>query len=130
MKHLSTFIHSLDLVRARPLPGRLLEQPAHTLDVVFGVDGEDLCIYLADERERPTARDLPDGQTGDPRAGEPISGRLTLALPAGTYDAMLFDPKIGLYSPAITLPSDGLPLRIALPAFVHDLVIRIRRASA
>jgi hypothetical protein len=129
MKHLSAFIHSLDLVRARPLPGRLLELPAHTLEVVFGLDGEDLCLYLADERELPSASGLPEGQVGDPDAGQPLTGHVALIVPPGAYEASLFDPKTGLYSPALTLHSDGSPVRIALPAFVHDLVVRIRHTS-
>jgi hypothetical protein len=61
--YLSRFIHSFDLARARPLPGVVLEQPAHTLEVVFGVEREDIAIYLADERELRSAR----GMGGDAR---------------------------------------------------------------
>ena len=42
MKHLSEFIHSLDLVRARPLPGMATALPAHAMEAVFGVPGEDI----------------------------------------------------------------------------------------
>ena len=128
MKHLSTFIHSLDLVRARPLPGLLSEQPAHTLEVNFGVEGEDYCVYLADERELPSARNLPEGQGGDPQAGQPLSGHITLSLPAGHYTAARFDPKTGLYSPALLVQAGGTGTRLSVPAFVHDVVIRITRA--
>src|SRR6185436_17268270 len=50
-KILSEFIHSLDLVRARPLPDLVQATPPDTLEVVFGIPDEDICIYLADERE-------------------------------------------------------------------------------
>jgi hypothetical protein len=128
-KHLSTFIHSLDLVRARPLPERLLEQPAHTLDVVFGVAGEDECIYLADERELASARDLPAGEAGAPGAGQALSGHVALTLSPGTYEAASFDPETGLYSPGVTVRSEGGAVRLAVPRFVDDVVVRVRRVG-
>lgn len=126
-KILSDFIHALDLVRARPLPGLVKVQPAHTLDVVFGVAGEDMVIYLADERELAAARGLPDGDAIDRGAGQPITGELVVALPAGAYLAACFDPQTGLYSPAIPL-TGGVDAHLILPRFVHDLVVRIKRA--
>ena len=125
MKHLATFIHSFDLAQARPLLG-ITSAPAHTLDVTFGVEGEDLCVYLADERELPAARDLPDGATGDPNAGAPINGTLVLKLAAAAYRVTYFDPSRGLYSPATTIQG-GDQSEIALPEFVHDLAIRLTR---
>ena len=35
MKYLSEFVHSLDLVQARPLPNVVKAQPAHTVETVF-----------------------------------------------------------------------------------------------
>src|SRR5207249_3373507 len=61
IKYLSEFVHSVDLANARPIIGLLKEQPAHALEVVFGVAGKDYCIYLADERELAAARGLSDG---------------------------------------------------------------------
>jgi len=52
---------------------------------VFGIEGEDYCIYLADERELAAARGLPDGDQLDRGAGQPITGHIRLSLPAGAY---------------------------------------------
>ena len=115
MKHLSEFIHSLDLVRARPLAGWLASQPEHILDCVMAVEGEDYCIYLADERE-----------LDEPGCGEAMRGALTFDLPAGPYEVACFLPASGAYS--VWLPLEGKPgARLELPEFRHDLVVRIRR---
>jgi hypothetical protein len=117
MKHLSEFIHSLDLVNARPAVGRLAEQPAHTVEAVLAVEGEDYCIYLADERE-----------LHEPGAGQPMDGRIALDLPPGKYRAACYSPTTGLYSPSLTL--EGAPdTRLALPEFRHDIVVRIRQGE-
>ena len=129
MKHLSEFIHSFDLVQARPLSDVVEAAPPSTLAMAFGVADEELCVYLADERELPAARDLPDGQEGDPKAGSPIEGTIILNLPEGTYRVSCLDPKTGLYSPALTIQGSQ-QTRLALPLFVHDLVIRLTRISA
>lgn len=128
MKVLSEFIHSFDLVRARPLNNLVQEAPPVVLEVAFGIAEEDFCIYLADDRELPACRDLPDGQEVDPEAGSPIGGTLVLNLPAIVYRVTCFDPKTGLYSPGITVQG-GAQTRLALPSFVHDLVIRLTRTS-
>jgi hypothetical protein len=118
MRHLSEFIHSLDLVRARPAPGWLKEQPAHTLECVMAVAGEDYCVYLADEREI----DAPD-------YGDLIRGALACDLPAGHYEVACYLPETGAYS--VWLPLAGGPgVRLMLPEFRHDLVVRIRRVKA
>lgn len=129
MKVLSEFIHSLDLARAHPLVGLLQEQPPHTLEVAFGIEGEDYAIYLADERELPAARGLPDGDKMDPGAGRPLGGHITLDLPDGVYQVACFDPKTGLYSPAIQIRG-GRSIRLAAPTFVHDLMLRLTRSSS
>jgi hypothetical protein len=127
MKHLSTFIHSLDLARARPLPEVIQSTPPHTVAAAFGVPGKQFGVYLADERELPAARDLPAGVTPDPAVGAPIAGALVLDLPAGDWTAHCFDPKNGCSSPAVSIQG-GAQSRIALPPFVHDLVVRIEPA--
>jgi uncharacterized protein DUF6298 len=127
-KILSEFIHSLDLVRARPLPGLVAEMPPHSLDVAFGIAGEDVAIYLADERELAAARDLPGGDNLDRGAGQPITGRLRLTLPHGAYRVAHLDPQTGLQTPASPLEAGLGPTTIAVPAFIHDLLIRITRA--
>ena len=127
MKHLSTFIHSFDLARSRPLPELVTAAPEHALEVAYGVAGEDLCVYLADERELASARGLEDDLV-DRGAGQPISGRLELDLPAGRYTVSAFDPRTGLSSPGIEL-AGGAGARLELPTFVHDLALRITRAG-
>jgi hypothetical protein len=118
IKHLSEFIHSIDLVRARPLRGWLTAQPEHTLECVLAVEGveaEDYSIYLADERELEEAGH-----------GDLIRGAITFNLPAGQYEAGCYLPTTGAYS--IWLPIDGGPnTQVRLPDFRDDLVVRIRR---
>ena len=110
------------------MAGILKEQPPHTLEVLFGIEGQDYCIYLADERELATARGLPDGDNIDRGAGQPISGHVKLDLPAGDYQAACFDPQTGLYSPAIQVPVAGSGSRLTVPTFAHDLVMRVTRS--
>lgn len=115
MKHLSDFVHSFDLVRTLPVYGLLKAQPEHTLDVVAGIPAEKYAIYLADEREL------------DQDEGQPIQGSLQLDLPAGKYLLSCFDPKTGVYSPALAV-TGGDDLQFSLPSFTHDLVVVISRA--
>lgn len=113
MKHLSRFVHSLDLPRTAPRRDLLKEQPPHTCASVLAVADTGLCIYLADERERD-----------QPGAGEPITGHVTLDLPNGKYRVAHFAPATGLYSP--WLPVEGGPgTHLLLEAFEHDIVVRI-----
>ncbi|MFA6110256.1 MAG: DUF6298 domain-containing protein [Candidatus Latescibacterota bacterium] len=114
-KHLSGFIHGLDLVRSRPLPGLVTQLPDHVLDAAFGVPGEEVAIYLADERE-----------LDEPGAGTPIHGKLTLDLAPGLYLVSCFSPETGLWSPGLSVPG-GPATTIDLPAFTHDLVVRATR---
>ncbi len=116
MRYLSEFIHSLDLVRGRPLPGTVTALPAHTMEAVFGVPGEDICLYLADERE-----------LDEEGVGQPIAGELSLDLPAAEYRVAAYDPKTGVYSP-YTRFQGGRGVRLEVPAFTHDLLIRIEKA--
>ncbi len=117
MKHLSDFVHSVDLARATPLRNRLKEQPPHTCASIFAVEKEDYCIYLADERE-----------LDDPGAGQTINGAIALALPEGLYRATTFSPVTGLYSPWVHV-AGGVDTRFLVPDFSHDLVLRIASAS-
>ncbi|MDQ1256089.1 MAG: hypothetical protein QG656_685 [Candidatus Hydrogenedentes bacterium] len=115
MGYLSRFIHTLDLVHARPLRGWLDAQPPHTCESVLAVDGEDYGIYLADERELT-----------EPGAGAPLAGPLAFTLPEGQFQVAAFSPATGEYSPWWTVA--GGAVRIETPPFEHDLVIRVRRA--
>ena len=123
MGYLSAFIHSLDLVRARPLSGFLTSQPENTLEAVFCVEGEDICIYLADERELPAARGLTDVTPG---AGRPISGEIAFDLPEGSYEVASYDPKTGQYSQGMNI-AGGEGTHLSVASFVHDTVIRVQR---
>ena len=117
MGHLSQFVHSLDLVRARPLSEEWLrQQPEHTVASVLAVEEEEYCIYLADGREREEAN-----------CGEPIEGVLEITLPDGDFTVCTYAPNTGLYSPA--LPISGGARMLYLPVFRHDILIRIRRAA-
>lgn len=115
MKFLSEFIHSIDLVNAKPAADWLIEKPMHTLDAVLAVDAQDYCIYLADERELE-----------DPEAGAPLSGTLRFNLNQGRYSIACFSPVTGTYSPAIQVEG-GREVCLSLPEFTHDLVVRIRK---
>ncbi|UVI33033.1 glycoside hydrolase family 5 protein [Paenibacillus spongiae] len=112
MRNLSAFVHSIDLLNARPLSSLVTRAPEHVLEIVFGVEGKDIAIYLADERE------LNEG-TGEPVRG----GKLALALPQSEYSAVFYSPVSGLYSPAVTVRGGDLVLD--LPEFQHDVLVRL-----
>ena len=112
--HLSSFVHALDLARARPLQDFLLAQPAHTVVSTLAIEGEDYAIYLADDRERE-----------DPGCGEKITGDLELELPSGRYRISCYAPETGGHSPALDLA--GGHQSISVPSFHHDIVVRIKR---
>ena len=115
MKHLSEYIHSVDLVSARPATHVVREHPDHTLPSVLAVEGEDYTIYLPDCRE-----------WGESGAGETIRGELVCDFPAGDYEAACYAPVTGLYSACSPLRG-GRSTRLLVPPFTHDLVFRIRR---
>ena len=127
MKHLSALIHSFDLSRSKPLPELVTAHPEHTLEVVYSVPGEDICVYLADERELAVARGLEDDLV-DRGAGRPISGWVVIDLPEGRFLVSSFDPKTGLSSPATELEG-GAGARVKVSPFVHDLALRITRTE-
>ncbi|MCX6359494.1 MAG: cellulase family glycosylhydrolase [Armatimonadetes bacterium] len=117
-RHLSRFIHGLDLVAARPLRGIVTSAPEQTVEAAFGVAGSDISVYVADERE-----------LGEPGAGEPIRGALTLSLPDGSYSASCLSPEAGQWSPAVTV-AGGNATTVALPEFRHDILVRVRATIA
>ncbi len=124
--YLAKFIHSFDLIRARPLTGLLKAQPLYTLESAFGIRGEDYCIYLADERELEAARDLPQNHPLAHGPGQPISGYITLDLPDGVYNVVYYDPQTGLYASSSAIQG-AADRTLALPTFEQDMVVRIRR---
>ena len=113
MKHLSEFVHSIDLAHAHPLSNVVTNLPEHICESVFGVEGEDYCIYMADEREIDA-----------PGYGTPIAGRVGISIPVGEYRVSLYSPASGLYSPILQIT--GGKITLDLPPFEHDLCIRIR----
>ena len=116
MAHLSTFVHSIDLSRARPLEGWVKGHPDECLVSVLAAPGEDYCVYLADRRELT-----------DPGSGDPIEGSLLLDFPEGAFEASCFSPETGVYSPSV--PIDGGDGReIKLPAFRNDIAVRLKKA--
>ena len=115
MQHLSTYIHSVDLIRATPALHVVREHPEHTLPAVLAVEGKDYSIYLADKREE-----------SDRDAGEMLSGEVACDLPEGDYQIACYAPVTGLYSPWLPLHG-GQDTRVATPPFSHDLVLRIRK---
>lgn len=116
MGHLSQFIHSVDLARARPLRDWLRATPDDTIESALAVEGEDYCIYLADGRELDQ-----DGW------GEEICGSVEMDLPDGEYRVSCYGPATGMYSPNVRV-AGGRGTSLELPVFQHDLVVRIRRA--
>ena len=125
MKHLSAFVHSLDLVHARPIPDLVAQHPEFVLPIAFGVSGSDYSIYLPDERELIAARDLEDTSLVSPDVGSSIDGFIVMSLPPGNYRVSCYDPQTGLYSPSIRL-AGGPYATVDLPEFRHDIVVRIR----
>ena len=113
--HLSKFVHSLDLVRARPVGAWLIDKPAGLLECTLALEGEEYAIYLADACE-------PDA----PGWGTPRSGEIACALPAGNYLIRIFSPATGLYSPGIQVPG-GATAKLTLPEFHHDIALRLTR---
>jgi hypothetical protein len=106
----------MDLVRSRPLPGLVAAATEYTLDAAYGIPGERILVYLADERELGTAG-----------AGDWIEGTVILTAPPGTYRVAAFSPETGEWSPAVRVTSDGR-MAIDVPRFRHDLLLDVTRA--
>jgi len=112
-KHLSEFVHSLDLIRSRPLRNFLSDQPDNTVSSVMGVSGEEYVIYLADGREK-----------GNPDLGSPLSGNIQVYLPENDYLVRSYSPTTGQYSSDTVHHFSG-DASLELPTFEHDVVLRI-----
>jgi hypothetical protein len=112
----SEFMHKVDFVHARPLADWLIDKPEHVVDVVLAKPGEDYVAYLADSREVKEAA-----------AGAPISGQVSFRLPAGAYRASLFSPVSGKTTDAGQLKGGNEQVVLPLPAFEHDMVLRVTR---
>lgn len=116
IKHLSEFFHSFDFVNAELQPKLFEEKPRHTVAAALGREGEDYIVYLADRRE-----------VTNPVAGESIEGAIALTLPEGSYEARLFSPTTGVYSPPTVVFGGKLAAQLELPTFQHDIALRIKR---
>ena len=115
IKHLSDYIHSIDLVNAKPMPNLVKAQPENSFVCTFGVEGQDYNIYLADDRELDEAG-----------AGELIKGQLIFDLPQDDYKISFYSPVAGSYDSQFPI-AGGKDITISVPAFEHDLVVRIKR---
>ena len=93
-----------------PLTNWLQDKPAGTVESVLGIEGEEYVVYLADARE-----------ITDTAANSPNPAVLKLPLPGGRYEARLYSPSRGGYSPAIWIQSTGM-VEIDLPSFKEDIV--------
>ncbi|HTM52920.1 MAG TPA: DUF4038 domain-containing protein [Pirellulales bacterium] len=118
MKHLSEFIHSLDVIHAQPLADFVHEKPQELLAVTLALPGKSYVCYLADRRE-----------VTDPRYGEAISGELKFELPAGEYRARFYSPRSGERSPAVRVKGPASDVTLELPPFEHDIVLMVERAE-
>jgi len=114
MKHLSEFVHSLDLIRARPMPEMVKRAPDSVVASVLAVEGKDYAIYLADAREAT-----------DKESGGEIRSELNVELPAGKWRITFLDPVTGKASGSAV--ADGGLATISLPPFHHDLALRIQK---
>jgi hypothetical protein len=113
MQHLSEYVKSIDVIRARPLESFLTAQPAGTVGSALAVEGEEYHIYLADGRE-----------FSDPGAGGPVVGKIGFRLPEGGYRVTCFSPATGESSTPTELRG-GADVTLPLKPFTHDVVVCI-----
>ncbi len=114
--HLSEFVHARDLVHAKLAPKWIERTPPSLVSAALEFDGREWVAYLADARE-----------VTDAAAGEPIAGDVAFRLPQGRYRATLISPTTGGESPATGLQGGSDPVSVDLPAFRHDVVLRVVR---
>ena len=88
MQHLSEFMAGLDFMHSKPAPDWITAKPDHLVTSALSIGNQDYSAYLADSRE-----------VTDSSAGDPISGKVGLALPTGKFSVRLYSPVTGQYSP-------------------------------
>lgn len=115
MQHLSEFIHSFDVIHARPMPDWISANFGSVVVSALGVEGTDYIAYIGDSRE-----------AGDPQAGAELGGEVSLALPPGRFAVTLYSPVTGLYSPAWSVDG-GRKNTLQVAPFRHDVAIRAVR---
>ena len=108
-KNLQSYVDGMDLINGAPMKDALGGCPDYILPSVYGSKDE-YNIYLADCRERE-----------EEGCGDAISN-LELELPEGEYDACLYSPASGQFSPIVRIKD-----RIKLPEFTHDIAIKLSR---
>ena len=112
-RHLSSFVHNIDLISAKPAPHLVSYCPENVCHSVL-FTGTECFAYLADDRELDNAN-----------YGSPISGTLAVDLPHGAYTARLLSPVSGMWSPVLRLATNGGVLQFDVE-FTHDLLVHIR----
>jgi hypothetical protein len=115
MRHLSEFMASVDFVHSKLAPGWITEKPDHLVASALSVGDRDFSAYLADGRE-----------VTDSSAGDPISGQVAFALPAGKFAVKLYSPETGQYSPGMIVEG-GKNVVLQVGPFREDIVIRATR---
>ena len=116
MKHLSDFIHELDVVHAKPAVDWIQRKLEHVVVAGLSLPKGSYVAYLADARE-----------VTDPQAGEPLSGSVAVRLPEGRYRATLFSPTAGERSPGVTVQGGSQAVEVDLGDFCHDVVLELKR---
>jgi hypothetical protein len=116
-KALSEFFASIDFIHASAGVDWVSDLPQHVVATTFAVTGKDYVAYLADARE-----------VTDTRAGHLLAGSVTLSLPTGKFAVRAFSPVTGT-DRAITDLKGDKAVKVDLPAFCHDLVIRAVRTD-
>lgn len=115
MQHLSEFMASFDYVHSKPSRNWIKKSPEGLVTSALAASDRDFIAYLADARE-----------TGDPETGTPLSGQVSLSLPAGDFVVRFYSPKTGEYSPGVVMEG-GSVNTLSLPEFKDDIVIRAQR---
>ena len=113
IKHLSAFIHAADFVHTTPVRNFCTEVPRSTIAATLANPGAEYVIYVADKRERD-----------EKGHGEPCSGTLAFSLPAGKYEARLYEPANGEYTGRVFRLNGG-GISLTLEPFTHDIVVHI-----
>jgi hypothetical protein len=116
MQHLSEFMNSFDYVHSKVDRDWIKTAPEHlTISATSTVGGRDFVAYLADSRE-----------VSEASYGSAVTGAITISLPPGRYLARLYSPVSGEYSAGIEV-SGAQKVDINLPAFKHDILLRVTR---
>jgi len=115
MKNLSTFIHNVGFVEAKPLRDFPSQVPPNTIAATLANPGEEYVIYLADGQEVTM-----------PSYGWPRSDEIVFRMPKGAYEARFFSPAEGEYLPSKFDLEGDKQVRLNVPLFVHDITIHIK----